>query len=409
MKNICNIFNPINKTNGNFLLFSQYVDDVSKSVVDSSYKVRPSKFMCLNFDEDIQSNAAAAGSSSEPTEYIPMFLQNHFENGITALKDQNLAVTPFNFSLAFLEKLIELTAKEDDNSINLNAYIKYIGAIDLESWENGFADIILDINTGTSSDSIPGMVDASIAESIGGVSVPTDVSIFNTDFCGSQSYSNIEGEDSQYYIHGWVDSTDLPLSPIVEETDNIGPGYNKTMWGENNESVFNKLLITAPSEDTEFTFNTILVFYDILDENNVKMYEDIPMGVYFTGEGTNDGIDNSVTIYKSSELAYGAGSGWALRICTKFSPTPYGNLQVEEVALESKSITNSISALMSATAEVIKTVNDFASESIYNSQTIKDLYSIFKNSRTNVPYPKEVNGRQYWFVNGRNTEVPCTV
>ena len=31
----------------------------------------------------------------------------------------------------------------------------------------------------------------------------------------------------------------------------------------------------------------------------------------------------------------------------------------------------------------------------------KELLSIFKNNKTNVPYVKDINGKDYWFVNGK--------
>lgn len=408
MKNICNLFRPIDKTNGNFLLFSQYVEDVSRSAVDSAYRVRPSEFVCLDFNQAIQSKAQSLTPNLEGgsvTNYIPAYFQNFFENGVSALKNENVSVSPFNFTIGFMDKLVALTA--NGSNIGLQDYIKYVGNIDLESWEDGFADVVLDISSGAHK------VTATLADTIGEVSVGT-VNNFSQQCCGSRTYSNEYSiQENAYYIQGWKDNDDLPIKGKVPATGEIGIGVKNGWSNPWNSAVspFHQLITleTGSTSDNSFTFNTIIVFYDIFDSSNNVLYSGIPMGIYFTGVGESSGIGNDVTIYNSSVEAYGAGSGWALRICTKFSPTPYGYLQVEEVALESKSITKSISTILSATAEAIKAVNDFASKSISELQSIKNITALFKNSRTNVPYPMEVNGVKYWFVNGRNTEVPCTV
>lgn len=408
MKNICNLFRPIDKTNGNFLLFSQYVEDVSRSAVDSAYRVRPSEFVCLDFNQAIQSKAQSLTPNLEGgsiTNYIPAYFQNFFENGVSALKNENVSVSPFNFTIGFMDKLVALTA--NGSNIGLQDYIKYVGNIDLESWEDGFADVVLDISSGAHK------VTATLVDTIGEVSVG-NVNNFSQQCCGSRTYSNEYSiQENAYYIQGWKDNDDLPIKGKVPATGEIGIGVKNGWSNPWNSAVspFHQLITleTGSTSDNSFTFNTIIVFYDIFDASNNVLYSGIPMGIYFTGVGESSGIGNDVTIYNSSVEAYGAGSGWALRICTKFSPTPYGYLQVEEVALESKSITKSISTILSATAEAIKAVNDFASKSISELQSIKNITALFKNSRTNVPYPMEVNGVKYWFVNGRNTEVPCTV
>ncbi len=408
MKNICNLFRPIDKTNGNFLLFSQYVEDVSRSAVNSAYRVRPSEFVCLDFNQAIQSKAQSLTPNLEGgsiTNYIPAYFQNFFENGVSALKNENVSVSPFNFTIGFMDKLVALTA--NGSNIGLQDYIKYVGNIDLESWEDGFADVVLDISSGAHK------VTATLVDTIGEVSVG-NVNNFSQQCCGSRTYSNEYSiQENAYYIQGWKDNDDLPIKGKVPATGGIGIGVKNGWSNPWNSAVspFHQLITleTGSTSDNSFTFNTIIVFYDIFDASNNVLYSGIPMGIYFTGVGESSGIGNDVTIYNSSVEAYGAGSGWALRICTKFSPTPYGYLQVEEVALESKSITKSISTILSATAEAIKAVNDFASKSISELQSIKNITALFKNSRTNVPYPMEVNGVKYWFVNGRNTEVPCTV
>jgi hypothetical protein len=348
----------------------------------------------MELNQAVISNAHAMyGFSDGVTKYIPGCLQNCFENGIAALRDADVEVNPYNFAIGFWQKMIEMT--RNGTSINLQSYIRYIGNVDLESFDDGFADVILDINSGASSTGFD------LQPDINGLTITQ----FGEAWCNNMQYEN-EEYNGNYYIHGWKGNDSLPITGRVAATGVIGVG-NREGWNNpwnTSVSVFDQLVAPNSTVVNEFDFNTIVVLYDIEDASGNVIYTGIPMGMYLNGAVTAQGI-RTMHIYNSSDVAYGAGSGWALRICTKFSPTPYGNLQVEEVALESKAINTSISALMSATAEAIKTVNSFAEKSLVSVQTLKDLYGNFKNTRTNVPYAVSINGVGHWFVNGRDTGV----
>ena len=49
---ICNLFNEFTNYSGNFLMFSQYVEDVTQNFTknDTNYRVVPSRFIALNID-----------------------------------------------------------------------------------------------------------------------------------------------------------------------------------------------------------------------------------------------------------------------------------------------------------------------------------------------------------------------
>ena len=46
-------------------------------------------------------------------------------------------------------------------------------------------------------------------------------------------------------------------------------------------------------------------------------------------------------------------------------------------------------------------MNSIISSCINQTQYMKDTLSMFRNNRTNVPYLKEINGENFWFVNGK--------
>ena len=131
MIDVCNIFNPLNKETGNFLIFSQYTNDLSKSTTVSDYQVRPSKFICLNLDVDnlhIPGIEGTEPGESDMNYSLPGYFQNQFENGISEAKTNNIPITGRNFSIGFWTKLIEATA--DGDNIGLQNYIQYGGNID---------------------------------------------------------------------------------------------------------------------------------------------------------------------------------------------------------------------------------------------------------------------------------------
>jgi len=402
MNNICNILNPISKDTGNFLLFSQYVEDLSRSTNDSTFQVRPSKFVCMNIDSTVQDNANSltqisgvspftpAASETPYMHYIPGYFQDIFEDGITALKNHGVSVDQTYFSLNFMNCLRQLSTADVDK---LPSYIKYVGNVDSTSWGDGFADIILSIVSGSTAKKI------SYNQSI-----PTH---------SSNEELNNEEDSGTYYIQGWKGATNLPISPVTKEEIIVPTGWMMPEGLPPSTSAFDAFINVQEYDPqgqdpipSSFTFNTILILYDILDSNDNPIYSGIPMGIYFTGIGDSTGVLNPVTIYRSVESAYGAGSGWSLRICTRFSSIPYGNLKVEEISLEPGVVPESISRVLGAAAETIQTIRTFADESIYNSQGFRDLTNLVKDGKMNVPYVREVNGVKYWFVNGRNTEVP---
>ena len=50
---ICNLFNNLDKTSGNFLMFSQYVEDITRNYTEGeNWRIAPSKFIALDINYD---------------------------------------------------------------------------------------------------------------------------------------------------------------------------------------------------------------------------------------------------------------------------------------------------------------------------------------------------------------------
>ena len=48
---VCNLFNQLSNTSGNFLLFSQYVEDITHNYAEGdNWKVVPTGFVALDID-----------------------------------------------------------------------------------------------------------------------------------------------------------------------------------------------------------------------------------------------------------------------------------------------------------------------------------------------------------------------
>jgi hypothetical protein len=75
----CNLFAPISQSTGNFLLFSQYAEDMTKSAnSEDYYRVVPSKYILLNL------NAQSGWDAVKYSEYF----QNYYENACSIMREK---------------------------------------------------------------------------------------------------------------------------------------------------------------------------------------------------------------------------------------------------------------------------------------------------------------------------------
>lgn len=157
---------------------------------------------------------------------------------------------------------------------------------------------------------------------------------------------------------------------------------------------------TSSPSSPSFNINTIIVYYDVKNNDGAYIYSNIPLGIYFTGSIENGSMSNSITKY-SAVGDDGIGTSYGIRISSKFITTTDATLQVND----DSQYYAEMSHVLSKMDHTYQKLNDLISNIHGQTQSYKDLYAIFKNSRTNVPYIKEVNGAKYWFVNGRQLEL----
>lgn len=346
---ICNIFKSLKKERGTFLMFSQYTEDITNSISDGyNHRVVPSKFIALNGCYEEYDN-----------ETIADYLTKYFENGCAVCRSAEKS------NIQDISKSIFWQALDNSGILYKNGEkdqkytIKYIGDINIHSFNKydgvGYYELYLHMSNNIK---------------------PLDYIL---------KYDINDSIESKDHLEGY----DIEINPVI----------NYSLNGESNFEP-----ITTNSYDS-YDVNTIILLYDVY-VGDVKKYENIPMGIYFTGPIDNGSMKYGVTMYVSNSDIYGGSTSYALKICSKLVTGP-DNLNINEVDVESGYNSDMIKLLeqMAITHEKMDAI---LNKTYTCSQNYKDLYAIFKNSQTNVPYIKNVNGVDYWYVNGKRLS-PATI
>lgn len=351
---VCNIFKELTKPTGTFLTFSQYAE----SMTNTQQKVIPSKFVAINIHRDSLSNSS-----------IPKILQNYYENGVAVIKNDTNSWNDNYSKDLFWRTMFNHFISLDD--------IKYIGDINIQSYEEyggtGYTEIYCYIPNEAESLVYDGLAD-----------IPEDGLVYNR-------FANdyIEGYDNEDGLGSWVQ-----LDDDINYTVTNFNAYDN-VWCDN-------LNATNTRSEQSYIINTVVVLYDVIDKaSNRILQTNQPMGIYFTGlyDEVNSEITNEVTKYVSSQEIYGAGTSYGLRICTKhIVSTTSSKINEFQIAQDSKS---ELSYALSQLSQSQTKMDEVISHTYDCVQNYKDLVAIFKNSKTNVPYIKLINGKEYWFVNGK--------
>lgn len=384
---VCNLFKKLTKTTGNFLMFSQYTEDLIKGLSDPNYKVIPSKFIAM----DLRYNPIDHFGSNDPNITVPTFFQNFYENACAYLRSNIEQWIPEYASNIFwrclcryqdeqIDQLAFYDLIQIDKKTGITDQIKWVGDINIQSHSihdgMGYSELFCHIPSSASQ-----------------LSCQFDIT----------GESDQGMQDTRGKIEGW----DIRESGMLNiQIPNPTTYYYTQKWipkflDSSNDSKYTQV--------NQFNINTIVILYDCVDSKGNVLHKDIPMGLYITGLINNDGtVNNSIIKYVSHEDIYDSGTSYGLRICSRFSLTPRA-LNIETISINTED--GEYSALSEAMTKMSdsQTKMDILVKNLYdNSQNYKDLYAIFKNSRTNVPYIKTWNNKSYWFINGRNTGVEAS-
>lgn len=446
----CNIFKPLSSKTGEFLMFSQYAEDVTKEQsMKSTYRVVPSKFVALdlNIDEMFNNpNDAQFGphphiqkpDESNPTyrmiwgsgeginsvdSIIPQVFQSYYENAVaycrdimgddpttadTGLTRDQLEGTNYANNILWdcLERfkfVNQRTPNDNGGKTDYNYYdeVKYIGDVNIYS--------------NRSNDSF------NYGEILCYIPADDDEYYYRFDDQESQLLIHVNEDEN---IRGWNPASypfnyPLIIKNIVGLRDPMGyvvRGVNKPMLDFAGNNEYTPTPRHTGEENVEYNINAIIVFYDVLNsepgDDPQYIYRNRPMGIYFTGIADfNDetykvkGLKNTVTKYITNNDAYGQGSSFGLRIMTRCLPVPNSSTYTIEISAESTDY-ESIVESMGLIADAIVDMNRNYRITREQIQVFKDHLAQFRNNRANVPYVRMVQGKPYWFVNGRNTGQP---
>ena len=444
----CNLFKTLGSGDshvGEFLMFSQYTEDITKEQsMKSGYRVVPSKFVALNLDiehvfkgmdpnnipvsspimHDPNSNAYYMQVGDKRVEgcnnIISQIFQSYFENANAFIRNHaGENEFPDNWDVegrSYASELLWRTLEEwgfihkTSNSVGFEYYdeVKYIGDINIHSnhkvgsysYDEIFCHIPVKENE----------YYYRLNQSIGIQGVP---------------YLEADGGVLNSPLEGWNDITYQDNDPVVNRAityhePNSNIGYYYRIGGDFPELEFKGKIDPEdftpvprhpePNND-EYNFNAVIVFYDVLysepGEDPRYLYKGRPMGIYLSGAVNEnaDGLLNTFTKFISNNDAYGQGASFGLRILMRYTPTSNSSTYTMEVSDNGHDY-ETITEAMGSISDAIVDINRIYKDQHMMHQTLKDHLSEFRNRRINVPYVREVGGIPYWFVNGRNTGQP---
>ena len=398
----CNLLRPLNLSNGNydggtFFLFSQYADDLTRqNAQGDAYQVVPSRFAAFDIDY-----------SGHDDKWAGEIFQNCYEHCCSMYRHMMANDTepeqfdPEHSAALFWQAMTKLgyTAESDK--------LKFVGKSDVCGTTIIDGDAFSEIYCFIPGSASPRMYHAS----------SIDIEPSRTP------------DTSSSIIWGWTPTTYPTTTGLSYNADPVNlentpcPQTLKPIWQEypgdlmhsHGEAIDNTVENTGWDEvetsDNYFNINTVAVFYDIVakDEHGDYhyLYQNIPMGIYFTGPVDGDTLKNEVKKYISHDDIYGQGTAYGLRITTKFSAHPCLNTSCDEhcnaeVVYAGHSVSEAAAVIDSMRSAADAVMAAVSQNSAFNAELMNHL-SEFRNKNTNIPYIRTVNGDDYWFVNGRNT------
>lgn len=383
---ICNLFKKLSNNTGEFLMFSQYAEDLTKNNSQGyKYRVVPSRFIAANVDFSKFKYATTGNLNVD----FPTYLQNYFENGCAVCKNmEDVEWNPTISSNLFWNAMIE------GGLIN----VKSTGKSDVKNYVNEFK-YINDINI-QSYDEVNGMGYSEMY-----CYIPNEAKEYMYG-CSDLRESNSITTVSEF-VEGYSEDDNNNLLSL-----NITPDHKYFIDKRLDFYFDNKEVGIKSVSSDKYEVNCIIILYNINscdeDGNNVAIYENIPLGIYLPGvfdEGTSD-MTNIITKHVNNSDIFNSGTSYGIRVCSRFSIIPNIDfIKSVDVSSVSSDEYSSLCQVMGGISDNLNEMMSVVKSSMHESETLKNTLDIFKKSRTNVPYPIDINGTKYWYVNGRNTGI----
>lgn len=372
---ICNVFKKLTKETGTFLTFGQYMDDLTEWQTKSKYyKIVPSKFIAIDNQTKKYSNST-----------LPKCFYEYFENSCACFKNsKDLEWNPEYSKILFWNAMFEsgiITKKSNDNINYTIDGIKYVGDINMQSHNNidgmGYSEIYCNIPNEASS------------------------YVYNMHREDLKTKYEINRETGDL-LEGMQDEELNGLERLSLITPSEERLYKYTLdqhyifsWNDKNANL-------QKTDEPYFNINIIVLLYDIWSENEI-IYKEIPLGVYITGLVNESGeIQNSITKYVSNEDIYNSGTSYCIRVCSRYIVSPVeDNYIIKDLTCENGAGNSDLSRILTQLSISQNKMDEIIHKTYNTDQNYKQLLSIFKNSKTNTPYIKQVNDSSYWYINGK--------
>lgn len=392
---VCNLFKDLTNPSGNFLMFSQYIEDITHNQVEGeNWRVIPTRFVALDIDYSDLSDLVLDNNTAQKLNCdVPRYFQNYFENacaygrsktdwnGLNVKRwDSNISKNLFWNSMFAGNFIHSEDYGSAANNVKYIPEVKFFGDIDMHSYNEhkgmGYGEIYCYI--------------------------PSDAEKMNCQVVINED-TNTDTTNNSIFLEGY------PNTPL----GNYSTEYvfeNKYKMSFDNPDIDNLL----NGSETRYNINTIVVLYSVFVEkiktevventtNRVTewelLYDNIPMGMYIMGTFDNDNkLSNTTTKYVTT--SYNTGTSYGLRICNRFSATGNGTLFNTDIVIDDSSYTN-LCQLMSKMNENLSLMLDITKTTAGLTEQYKELESRLTNQKHNVPYVRNIDGIDYWFVNGK--------
>lgn len=379
---VCNTFKTLSKNTGSFLTFGQYVEDLTAwKTLSKDYNIVPSKFIAIDCQANGYDNLT-----------FPRTLQELFENGCACFKNKpgfewkpKYAKTIFWDTMFEMGVLKESSIKDESGSSKISSIkgVKYVGDINIQSYNE-----------------VDGMGYSEIYCHIPNEAPSYNYTFYRKNFDNDkiETLTKNQGDLLEGFELGELNGSEQ-LSMVFKE------GKSDYEYQLGHDFVFSweedSMIYSTQTQEDQFNINMIVILYDVWSEQDETLYKNIPLGLYITGLFDNGVINNPITKYVSNEDIYNSGTSYGLRICSRFVvATQEDNYIVKEITCEDNNH-GDLSRVLSQLAISQNKMDDILNKKYVTDQNYKNLLSIFKNSKTNVPYIKQVNDNEYWFVNGK--------
>lgn len=398
----CNLLKPsLNTDGGTFYTFSQWADDMTiQNALGDAYRIVPSRFACFNI-----SNVSNAGQK----------LQDYFEHPCAALRHymeidtNNGKFTPKEASILFWDAMKQLGVS------NPWSNMVYVGEMDLQG-----TNYIDGVSYSELYCIVPGNA-KQMGGWIPGASTPTPGIEFSNagDYGTPFGWFTLPSGASTSLSSGPVEAKTYYDGPAIFTTDDNQTKYSSLNTLDSLHQIYMKDILTSGNyfdvlNTSDFSFNAIALFYDIVakdEENNYHyIYTAVPMGMYFSKSG------EPIKKYVTNDEVYGQGTSYGLRVTTKFCAESLvsqrgENSPAASISASVNDLYPEMSAVMDRFNAAAEALDDYTEKMQTSLESLTNHLSNFKDNKVNVPYIREIKGpgdnqpEKYWFVNGRSTGV----